>query len=142
MAWEIVTTPRLPQGNYDMALVFSRKAVELAPTAASYVNTLALAEYRSGHWAESFAAAQKSMAMNGGADPSDRFFLALAHGRNGEKAEARKWFDKAVALTKENDPTNPELLQFWTEAAQQLGQSGPPAPGPKAAEAPSTKAAK
>jgi eukaryotic-like serine/threonine-protein kinase len=129
LAWETLTLPARPQSDYDEALARARKAVELAPNEAYLVNTLALAEYRARHWAESIAAAQKSMAMSGGVDGSDRFFQAMAHWRMGAQSEARKWFDKAVAWTKEHDPQNPELLEFWTEASQLLGQPGPATAG-------------
>jgi hypothetical protein len=49
----------------------------------------------------------------------------MAHHQKGDRAEARKWFDKAVAWTKENDPKNIELRGFWTEAAKLVGQPGP-----------------
>ena len=51
----------------------------------------------------------------------------MAYVQKGEKNEARKWFDKAVAWTKEKDPKNVELLQFWKEAAELLSQPGPTA---------------
>ena len=65
--------------------------------------------------------------------PSDWFFSAMAHSQNGEKVEARKCFDKAVAKAKEKGPNNAELHQFWTEAAELLGQPvpGAPASGPQ-----------
>jgi len=53
----------------------------------------------------------------------------MAHHQKGDRAEARKWFDKAVAWTKENDPKNIELRGFWTEAAKLVGQPGPGASG-------------
>ena len=46
----------------------------------------------------------------------------MAHAQKGEKDEARKWFDKAAAWTKEKDPKNAELLRFWKEAAELLGE--------------------
>ena len=46
----------------------------------------------------------------------------------GDKDEARKWFAKAVAGTREKAPTNKELLQFWAEAAEMLGKLGPTQP--------------
>ena len=62
--------------------------------------TLALAEYRAGHWAESIAAAERSTARTkgaGAANAANGFFLAMALWQKGDKDEARKWFDKAVA---------------------------------------------
>ena len=81
------------------------------------------------HWNESIAAGKRSMALRKGGRASDWFFLAMAHWRKGEKVEARKWFDKAIAWTREKDPKNVELLQFWNEAAKLLALPGPSEPG-------------
>ena len=109
--------------DYDEALEHARKAVELAPKTGDIVNTLALAEYRAGHWNESIAASDRSMALGTGGDGYDWFVLAMAHWRKGEKDEARTWFDKAVAWTKGKDPKNEELRQIWKEAADLLDRS-------------------
>ena len=106
----------------------ARKAVVHAKNGENCYGTLALAEYRSGHWAESLAASKRTMELRKGMFAYDWFFQALAHGQKGNKAEARKWFDKAIAWTKEKDPKNAELRQFWAEAAGLLGQPGPEAP--------------
>ena len=68
-----------------------------------------------------------------------RFVLAMAHRQKGEKDEARKWFDKAVARTRENDHGNSELRQLWAEAADLLGQPGPDVPAPAAPKAPAVE---
>ncbi len=132
LAWELALAPTRPRREYDEAIAHARKAVELAPKDGNSVNTLALAEYRLGHWAESIAASERSMALQNGGDAGDWFFLAMAHSQDGRKDEARKWFDKAVAWTREKDPKNAELRQFWTEAAELLAQPGPDRPGPVA----------
>ncbi len=64
------------------------------------------------------------------------FFQALSLWQKGDKDEARKWFDKAVAWTKEKEPENKELRQFWAEAAGLLGQPGPSSPGTPSVEKP------
>jgi serine/threonine-protein kinase len=129
LAWTLALSPRRPRGDHDEALVRSRKAVELSPKDGNFANTLALAEYRSGHCDKSIDAAQRSIDLLKNVDPSNWFFLAMAHGQKGSKNEARKWFDKAVAWTKEKSPRNSELRQFWTEAAELLGLPGPDASG-------------
>jgi hypothetical protein len=106
-------------------LEHARKAVELVPQQEGFVNTLALAEYRVGHWAESRAASERSIKLNNGVSVYDWFFLAMATWRQGERASAIGWFDKAVAWTKAKDPRNAELRQLWREAAELLGQPGP-----------------
>jgi tetratricopeptide (TPR) repeat protein len=129
LAWALAVRSMRPQGDYAEALEHARKAVELAPKHGNSFNTLALAEYRSGHWTESLAASERSMALTNGGVAFDWFFLALGHGQRGDKDQARKWFEKAVAWTKTRAPKNKELLQFWTEAAELLGQPGPGAKG-------------
>ena len=71
--------------------------------------------------------------MDGG-QASDWFFVAMARRQKGDNNEAREWFDKAVAWTKEKDPKNAELLQFRKEAAELLGQPGPNSSAAAAAE--------
>ena len=129
LAWNLVFSPNRPRRDYEEGLQHARKAIESAPKNGAVVNTLALAEYRSGHWAESIAANEQTMALRNGGAASDWFFLAMAHWQKGDKDESRRWFDKAVAWTKEKGPKNAELRQFWTEAAELLGQPGPDAAG-------------
>ena len=81
------------------------------------------------HWPP----ARRSMALSKGGNASDWFFMAMALWQKGDKDKARMWFEKAVAWTREKDPKNKELLQFWEEAGDILGQ-----PVPQAAATPST----
>jgi tetratricopeptide (TPR) repeat protein len=106
-------------------LTHARNAIELAPSDVASVNTLALAEYRSGHWAESVAAAERAMQLRDGDSADDSFILALALWRQGEKDNARMWFHKAAAWTNQNAPENADLLQLWTETRDLLGQHDP-----------------
>jgi tetratricopeptide (TPR) repeat protein len=139
LAWKIVLFRDRPAREFDEALAHARKCVELTPKDANHVNTLALAEYRVRHWDETIAAAKASLALRNDGNASDWFFLAMAHAQKGEKEEARKWFDKAVAWTKEKDPKAAELRQFWTEAALLLGQPAPGAPGQRSTTAPAVQ---
>ena len=65
------------------------------------------------------------MELQGGGDANDRFFLAMAHWQKGDKDEAREWFDKAVAWTKEKASEGADWHWFWEEAAGLLGRTGP-----------------
>jgi hypothetical protein len=66
-----------------------------------------------------------SIQLGNGGNATDWFFLAMAHWRSGQKDTARTWYDKAVARTKQNNPTDPDLRQFWSEAADLFGAPGP-----------------
>ncbi len=125
VAWAMLKKPDCSAHERTEALEHARRAVALAPKDASFLTALALAEYRAGHWAESIAAAEQSIAGTKGVDASNWFLLAMALRRKGENDTARKWFDKAVTWTRETDPKNPELTQFWVEAANLLSEPAP-----------------
>ena len=112
LAWKLVLARDRPVGDHDEALVHARKCVALTPNDATAVNTLALAEYRVHHWDESIAAARRSITLRNGGSAYDSFFLAMAHAQKGEKDEARKWFDKAAAWTKEKTQRTPSCSGF------------------------------
>jgi tetratricopeptide (TPR) repeat protein len=127
LAWALVRSPTRPRGDFEAGLVHARKAVELKPKEPNSLGTLALAEYRCGHWRESLAACEQAMKLVQGGSGYDRFVMAMALWQVGEKDQARAWFDKAVAWTKEKGRNDKELLQLWREAAELLALPGPPA---------------
>jgi len=125
LAWVLVKNPQCTAWEASEALEHARKAVALSPREESFHNTLALAEYRIGNWAESIAAAERSIAVSKDVDAGNWFFIAMAQWQRGEQDRSRSYFDQAVAWTKKNDPKNADLLAFWREAALLLGQPGP-----------------
>jgi eukaryotic-like serine/threonine-protein kinase len=144
LAWTSTKKTVLSAPERAELLQRAREAVELAPKDGNVFNTLALAEYRSEHWDASIAAAERSTALIQGldsfdwfaasersiaqlnaVDPSNWFFLAMAHWQRKEKEQARSYFAQAVNWTKKKDPANAELLQFWRESAELLGEPGP-----------------
>jgi tetratricopeptide (TPR) repeat protein len=67
-------------------------------------------------------------------DNYDWFFLAMSHWQLGDKVQARKWYDQAVArMDKAKIPNDDELCRFRAEAAALLGEPDP-APPPKLVE--------
>jgi serine/threonine protein kinase/tetratricopeptide (TPR) repeat protein len=88
----------------------AEKGVAKAPTNYDYLNTLGAALYRAGRLEE----AVKRLAEAAAAYKPDSgcrqplayswFFLAMAHHRLGQAAEARKWLDKAVQWMDQADP--------------------------------------
>jgi tetratricopeptide (TPR) repeat protein len=129
LAWALVTAPGSTR-DAQRALSLARRAVELAPTQGMYLNTLGVAQYRAGHYAEAITTLEKSLAAGKGAfDALDLFFLAMARYRLGEIARARADFARAAKWLHDHpNLTQPglseELDTFQAEAKALL--NGPP----------------
>jgi tetratricopeptide (TPR) repeat protein len=126
LAWALASFPDAPCYSPAEALEAARKAVTLEPENGTLRNTLGVAAYRVGDWKTASEALEKSMSLNKGGDANDWFFLAMTRWRQNNKAEARKWYDQAVAWTRKNSPDNPELKHFQEEAALLLESGTPP----------------
>jgi WD40 repeat protein len=87
-----------PLRDARAAVPLAEKAVQLQSGAWGYVNTLGIAYYRAGRYAEALAALEKSLAGGSGeADAADLYFLALCHHRLGDANRARDCLRRAVA---------------------------------------------
>jgi tetratricopeptide (TPR) repeat protein len=112
--------PRPGVDHFEEAVDLAKKAVRTAPTAGRYWGTLGMAHYRSGQWSEALTAFQETMKLRNGGDSREWFYLAMIHGRLGEKEQARKLYDQALQWMEQNDPDNAELKHLRTEAAELL----------------------
>ncbi|MGD0039111.1 MAG: protein kinase [Isosphaeraceae bacterium] len=130
-AWELAASPESildPQ----RALVLARRAIELSPGQAMYLNTLGVAQYRSGQYAEAITTLERSLAAGAGqSDAYNLFFLAMAHHRLGHADQARACFDRAVRWLRAQksllEQDTKELTEFRTEATAVLaGPAGEP----------------
>ena len=132
----LVLAPGRLKRDYDDGLVHARKAVELAPEDGQSFVTLALAEYRLGHWSESLAASRHSLALLDRRAPSAWFLMALAGWRKGDKDKARGWFNQAAASMREQPGKKSTARRLWTEATKVLGERSPDAAGAGSASSP------
>jgi tetratricopeptide (TPR) repeat protein/tRNA A-37 threonylcarbamoyl transferase component Bud32 len=131
LAWRLVSASDPKLRDPLRAVEAAKEAVKLMPKQGAYWNTLGVAHYRIGEWKAAIAALEHSMALREGGDSNDWFFLAMAHGRLGEKEKARKWFEQAVRWMEKNDPKNDELAGFRAEAERVLGIEKPANPEPE-----------
>jgi len=118
LSWLLATCAEPRFRHAPRALDMAKKAVEAAPKKGMYWNTLGVAHYRTGEWKSSMAALEKSMELRKGGVSSDWFFLAMAHWKQGDKKEARKWYHQAVLWLEKNAPQDEELRRFRAEAAE------------------------
>jgi tetratricopeptide (TPR) repeat protein len=117
----LATCPDVKVRNPSRAAELAKQAVELAPNEGNYWNTLGVAHYRGGDGKAAIAALEKSMGLRKGGDSLDWFFLAMAHWQLGDKVQARKWYDQAVAWMEKNQPNHRGLRRFRAEAGVLLG---------------------
>ncbi len=125
-AWIDATAP-FNRRDPERAVVWARRAVALAPGEHNFLNTLGVALYRAGQYAEAISVLDRSLALGQGEIATvDRFFLAMAHHQFGHHAEARSHLDQAVrwvGAQKDlpDDSTN-DLAAFRAEAESVLGR--------------------
>src|SRR5262249_15642657 len=88
-AWDLATWPGGAR-NLSRALLLGGRAVELDPDRSMFLNTLGVVLYRTGKFNEATEILHHSLrASRGRFDGFDLFFLAMAHHRQGRRAEAR-----------------------------------------------------
>jgi tetratricopeptide (TPR) repeat protein len=120
-AWFLATCPETRFRDPGQAVRLAKRAMELAPLAGGYWNTLGVAHYRAGDWQAAIAALTKSMELNNGGDSTDWIFLAMAHWQLGDREQARQWYGRAAQALDKQKPPSAELRRFRAEAAQLLG---------------------
>ncbi|HET6880872.1 MAG TPA: protein kinase [Pirellulales bacterium] len=121
LAWLYATCPALELRDPAKALALAKKTVELRPTDGTGWNTLGVAQYRTGDWKAAAEVLNRAMELRKGGDAFDWFFLAMAHCQQGDKKQAGKWYDQAVAWMEKNHPNDEELSRFRAEATELLG---------------------
>jgi serine/threonine protein kinase/Flp pilus assembly protein TadD len=137
LAWLLATAPDARLHDPAEAVRLATRASEQYPKAPNVWNTLGVARYRAGEHRAAIAALEKAEELGRGQEFGfNALFLAMAHWQLGERDEARRWYDRAVAWIEEEKPGDEELRRFRAEAEGLLRvAAGPPeterAPGPE-----------
>jgi hypothetical protein len=91
-AWQVVKARAASKDAYALALRRAEAAVRLAPGDGNTLNTLGVAQYRSGRYTDALTTLTKSEKLNAEWDssqPSDLAFLAMAQHQRGKKDKAK-----------------------------------------------------
>jgi serine/threonine protein kinase/WD40 repeat protein len=128
-AWALATGPESIR-DHQRSLALARRAVELAPNAATLLNTLGVAQYRAGQLTEAIGTLERSLAATEARFAGvDLFFLAMAHRRLGHWEEAKRCFERAVHWLKDQKDLSAQqsqdLAAFRAEAEAVLGLTRP-----------------
>jgi WD40 repeat protein/tetratricopeptide (TPR) repeat protein len=116
-AQELSTGPRSARDPQRVAFL-ARRAIELSSGQALSLNSLGVAEYRAGRYAQAITTLEQSLAAGSGqSDAFDLFFLAMAHHQLGHREEARGCYERAVRWLDrfQTYKANEKLNTFWNE---------------------------
>ena len=120
-SWAVVRRPDANAPAYRLALRMAEAAGRIYEFNGLYLNTLGVARYRVGKYAEAVATLTRSDQVNsptfGGSIPADLAFLALAQHRLGQTEKARATLGRLrVAMKKPQWDKEPEAQGFLREA--------------------------
>jgi serine/threonine protein kinase len=120
LAWLLADCPIPTLRSPKDAIALAREATARAPRTARYWNILGVAEYRAGQYDSAIAAVRQSMKLNAGGNGCDWFTLAMAYKGLGNNEQARHWYKKAAAWTRDR-PLDGGLARYQREAQTTLG---------------------
>jgi serine/threonine protein kinase/predicted Zn-dependent protease len=123
LVWELATDvgPQVRSRDPRWAVELAKRTVQSDPRHTSCWKTLGVAQYRAGDWKAAVAALDESMALGQRDVALTSFYLALAHWRLGDKAQARRYYDQARQLMDKNRSDDQGLRRLRAEAAELLG---------------------
>jgi eukaryotic-like serine/threonine-protein kinase len=124
VSWSVARERGATRDAYRLALRRAEAAFQLEPTNGALLNTLGVAQYRSGHYREAVAALTQSDRLNSasalGPQPADLAFLALAHHRLGEPDQARTALDRLRTLMQKPEHASTSEAQLFLSEAEAI----------------------
>jgi Flp pilus assembly protein TadD len=120
------------------AVELATRAIKLQPNQWEFWTTLGVAAYRAGDWKGTLTALEKARQLGRRSDEIGALFLAMAHWRQGDRQQARKWYEQALERSRGNKSPDGDLRRYRTEAAELLGISSGAA-GAKRDQAPAPR---
>jgi tetratricopeptide (TPR) repeat protein len=117
-AWELANCGDPSQRDADRAIELARRAIELDRENDYGWRAQGAAYCRAGKWQEAAGALERSLKLSRSADCFGCYFLALARWHLGDTEGARKWYDKAAALHKAEEPHEERLHRLRQEIEQ------------------------
>jgi eukaryotic-like serine/threonine-protein kinase len=107
--------------DIGQALQHAETAARLDPNNGMVCNALGEVYYRANRWNDAVTTLLKGLPLRKGGSGDDFFFLAMAYERAGNKAEARRWYQKASEWMRTHALDDTILPQYRAEAASVLG---------------------
>jgi tetratricopeptide (TPR) repeat protein len=127
-AWKVVKTRDAGRDAYALALRQAEAAVRLDPGTWAPLNTLGVAQYRLGRYADALATLTKSEKLNiaqVGIQPADLAFLAMAQHHLGQKEKAQASLERLREIMKQPRWAKNEEAQGFLREAEALMKEKP-----------------
>jgi WD40 repeat protein/serine/threonine protein kinase len=102
-ARSLIREPGRSSAIYERGLRLARAACRQEPGIGNFLSTLGMAQFRLGFMPEALGTLTRSNAFNQGKMPADLAFLAMAHQRLGQSAEARAMLGRLRELMRTGD---------------------------------------
>ena len=125
LAWLLIADPAVPGDQANQAIALAEEAVQIAPTAGAYWNTLGIAYYRGNEHYKAIRALSRAVSLDvaTGGNAFDFYYLALANQALGYAKPARDWLDHAEAWTEKHPELMGSLLKIRAEVAFVFGST-------------------
>jgi tetratricopeptide (TPR) repeat protein len=116
-AWELAKVPCSFESDFRRGLRLAEEACKIEPGNRAYLNTMGMAQYRTGQYEKARATLTRSNQLNANRAPADLAFLAMTQQRLDQIEPARSTLMRLREVMK--DPAvavNPEYQWFLREA--------------------------
>jgi tetratricopeptide (TPR) repeat protein len=100
-AWGLVKLPNRPEADSRRGLRLAETACQLEPDNGAYLNTLGVAQYRTGQYEKAQATLTRSNQLNGSRQPADLAFLAMTQHRLNQVEAARATLERLREVMKD-----------------------------------------
>ena len=122
IAWLLANSPEPALRDPKRAVKLAKAAVRFNEKAGQLRSTLGAALFREGRYEIAVKALEKAVQLQNGPTAWDDFFLAMAHAKLENGAEARKYHERAVGWMAANAPKDPQLVRFRAESEALLAK--------------------
>ena len=124
-SWNIVRSPKASLERYQQALSWAQQACELNRRSANLLNTLGVAQYRTGDYEAAQTTLQQAIALRPDSDSNkdsawDRVFLAMTWQQLGNRNQAQQTLERVRELIRLHQLERNRELQAFMREAQRL----------------------
>jgi tetratricopeptide (TPR) repeat protein len=130
LAWLLANCPDSQVRDPREAIRLARRGIDLVPEDGHIWQALGMAYYRAGEWTSAVAALDRAMALRGGGEATDQFFMAMAQWRLSHCDQARSCYKRAIQQLEGRtnragrSAGDSETDNLGAEAADLLGLTG------------------